>query len=110
MAHKYWFGVKVEFVCMSCCITSIERDAVNSTTDDFFTLKARIDAYLAAASTAGFLWLMDRTWMFRLFPVHENICFPLALQFLNYRVISEVISDSQLHFRHTPCEDSLECI
>lgn len=44
MAHPYWFGVKVEFVCMSCCITSIERDAINSTTEDFAKLKARIDS------------------------------------------------------------------
>jgi hypothetical protein len=43
MAHPYWFGVKVEFVCMSCCITSIERDAINSTTDDLQKLRARID-------------------------------------------------------------------
>jgi hypothetical protein len=44
MAHPYWFGVKVEFVCMSCCITSIERDAINSTTNYFNKLKAKIDA------------------------------------------------------------------
>lgn len=44
MAHPFWFGVKVEFVCMSCCLTSIERDAINSTTDDFFKLKAKIDS------------------------------------------------------------------
>lgn len=43
MAHPYWFGVKVEFVCMSCCITSVEKDAINSTTNDFLKLRAEID-------------------------------------------------------------------
>jgi hypothetical protein len=43
MAHDYWFGVKFEFVCPSCCITSIEKDAINSPTEDFFKLKATID-------------------------------------------------------------------
>jgi hypothetical protein len=44
MAHPYWFGVKVEFVCMSCCITSIEKDAINSTTNDFEKLRASINS------------------------------------------------------------------
>jgi hypothetical protein len=42
MAHPYWFGVKIEFVCMSCCLTSIETDAINSTTEDFSKLQAKI--------------------------------------------------------------------
>ena len=32
MYKKFWFGVKVEFVCFSCCITSIVKDVMNSTT------------------------------------------------------------------------------
>jgi hypothetical protein len=43
MGHQYWFGVKVEFMCPSCCVTSIERDTLNSTTNDFFKLKSAID-------------------------------------------------------------------
>jgi hypothetical protein len=44
MAHPYWFGVKVELVCMACCITSIEKNAVNSNTDDMAKIKAKIES------------------------------------------------------------------
>jgi hypothetical protein len=42
MYHLYWFGAKVEFMCTKCCVTSVWRDAVNSTTEDFSKLKAKI--------------------------------------------------------------------
>jgi hypothetical protein len=42
MAHPYWFGIKVEFTCQICGITSIEKDAINSTTEDFSKLQAKI--------------------------------------------------------------------
>ena len=44
MFHPYWFGVKLEFVCSLCCITSVERDVVNSTTEDIEKIKAKINA------------------------------------------------------------------
>ncbi len=42
MYKKFWFGVKVEFVCFSCCITSIVKDVMNSTTEELATLQKAI--------------------------------------------------------------------
>jgi hypothetical protein len=43
MFHPYWFGVKLEYVCSLCCITSVEMHLVNSTTDDLGKIRARIE-------------------------------------------------------------------
>lgn len=41
--HPYWFGVKLEYVCSLCCITSVERLLVNSPTEDHEKIRARIE-------------------------------------------------------------------
>ncbi len=38
----YWFGVKLEYVCSLCCITSVEMAVINSPTNDLEKVKARI--------------------------------------------------------------------
>jgi hypothetical protein len=43
MAHPYWFGVKWEFVCNLCCLTTIEKQIINSTTDDIGKLQTSIN-------------------------------------------------------------------
>lgn len=43
MFHQHWFGVKLEFVCSLCCITSVERAVINSTTADIEKIKAKIE-------------------------------------------------------------------
>lgn len=44
MFHQHWFGVKLEFVCSLCCITSVEQSVINSTTEDIEKIKAKIAA------------------------------------------------------------------
>jgi len=44
MYHPYWFGVKVEFMCEKCGVTSIWRDVINSSTEDFDKLQSTIDS------------------------------------------------------------------
>jgi len=41
--HPHWFGVKLEYVCSLCCITSVEMAVINSKTEDLDKIKSRID-------------------------------------------------------------------
>ena len=44
MAHPYWFGVKREYVCSLCCITSVQMLLVNSTTQDHSVILEKLKA------------------------------------------------------------------
>jgi hypothetical protein len=44
MAHPYWFGVTVEFLCKSCGRTSIEKYGANAPSNDIEKLKIRINS------------------------------------------------------------------
>lgn len=41
--HPYWFGVKLEYVCSLCCITSVNRGVMNAPTNDVEIIKRKID-------------------------------------------------------------------
>lgn len=43
MAHPYWYGVTVEFVCRTCGETSVEKYGANAPTDDIEKLKTGIN-------------------------------------------------------------------
>jgi hypothetical protein len=43
MAHQYWYGLEWQFVCSLCCITSVEKAVINSTTNDTDKIKASIN-------------------------------------------------------------------
>jgi hypothetical protein len=40
---KYWYGVKCEYVCNLCCITTIDLAAMHSSTRDMNLLKTCVD-------------------------------------------------------------------
>ena len=42
--HQFWFGVKLEYVCSLCCITSVDKLVLNSTTPDIEKIKAKIES------------------------------------------------------------------
>lgn len=41
--HPFWFGVRLEFVCSLCCITSVKMGIINWPSDDIEKVKSRID-------------------------------------------------------------------
>ena len=41
--HPFWFGVRLEFECSLCCITSVKMRVINWPTDHIENVKARIN-------------------------------------------------------------------